>query len=463
MKSLPLFFVSQGRRALLIGGGMQAEAKLRPLLEAGFEVHLVADVLVPNVERALTDAGAHYEIRHWQEVDLDQADLIIAADVSQQEAELLAQLASLRHIPINVVDRPSLCSVTFPARIQRGDVQLAVGTAGKATLLATILREEIEQLLPAGLGELAEALAQSKDRWQAALPKGAPRRDWLRSVWQEAKLGLPLQPQAVADWLQQRFPAERTQNGMVVLVGAGPGDPDLLTLKALRALQHADVIIYDRLVSPAILAMARADAERIYVGKNKGLHSLPQDQINTLLVEQAQAGKLVVRLKGGDPFIFGRGGEEVEELLAAGISCQVIPGITSASGCSAYCGIPLTHRDHAQSVTFITGHLQNINGNPQDSELNLPWTSLARPQQTVVFYMGLTALGAIVAGLLSGGMSQDTPVALIQQGTCPEQQLLLSTLAEVEADLQRQPLASPTLIIVGTVVTCAPQWETRKG
>ncbi|MDH2431857.1 siroheme synthase CysG [Pokkaliibacter sp. MBI-7] len=463
MKSLPLFFVSQGRRALLIGGGMQAEAKLRPLLEAGFEVHLVADVLVPNVERALMDAGAHYEIRHWQEADLDQADLIIAADVSQQEAELLAQLASVRHIPINVVDRPSLCSVTFPARIQRGDVQLAVGTAGKATLLATILREELEQLLPAGLGELAEALAQSKDRWQAALPKGAPRRDWLRSVWQEAKLGLPLQPQAVADWLQQRLPAERTQNGMVVLVGAGPGDPDLLTLKALRALQHADVIIYDRLVSPAILTMARADAERIYVGKNKGLHSLPQDQINALLVEQAQAGKLVVRLKGGDPFIFGRGGEEVEELMAAGISCQVIPGITSASGCSAYCGIPLTHRDHAQSVTFITGHLQNINGNPQDSELNLPWTSLARPQQTVVFYMGLTALGAIVTGLLSGGMSQSTPVALIQQGTCPEQQLLLSTLAEVEADLQRQPLASPTLIIVGNVVTCAPQWEARKG
>ncbi|MFP8965712.1 siroheme synthase CysG [Pokkaliibacter sp. CJK22405] len=455
MKSLPLFFISENRHALVIGGGKEAEPKIRQLLDAGCRVHALAEVFSAEVSRMLEEAEqGSLEYRQWRPDDLAHCDLLVVADVDDDEAITLSSLAQTRHLPVNVVDKPSLCTLTFPARVRRGDVQLALGTAGKATLLATILREEFEQRLPQGLGWLAESLSRYKPEWHAALPKGAPRREWLRGVWQEAQLALPATEAEVDTWLAERLPGKQQRQGQVVLVGAGPGDPELLTIKALRALQQADVIVYDRLVSAEIIAMARADAERVFVGKNKGFHSLPQDEINQLLVREAKAGRYVVRLKGGDPFIFGRGGEEMEELMEAGISCQVIPGITSASGCSAYSGIPLTHRDHAQSVTFVTGHLQ------QD-QLILPWESLAKPQQTLVFYMGLTALSVIIAGLVGQGVSAEMPVALIHKGTCPEQQVLVSTLGEVEKDLEVAGLTSPTLIIVGNVVRCSVHWQAR--
>ncbi|WP_305857386.1 siroheme synthase CysG [Balneatrix alpica] len=452
MATLPLFFVGEKCQALVIGGGPQAEAKLRPLLETGFRLKVLCPDLSPATAQLLADyPGVEIEQRHWREKDLDGIELLVVADVTDTEAEQLAALAHARHLPVNVVDRPALCTLMFPARIQRGPVQLAVGTGGKATLLATLLREELEQWLPLRLGWLAEALGDCKAEWQALLPSGAPRREWLRQLWNEARLGLPATAAEVKDWLRQRYPSSQQRQGMVVLVGAGPGDPELLTLKALRALQQADVIVYDRLVSAEVMALARADAQRVYVGKEQGLHSLPQEQINQLLVREAKQGRLVVRLKGGDPFIFGRGGEEMEELLAEGVNCSIIPGITSASGCATYAGIPLTHRDYAQSVTLVTGHLQ-------EGELVLAWEALARPQQTLVFYMGLTALPTIASQLMAHGLPEDTPVALVQKGTWAEQRVLLTNLAKAEEESSAQGFKSPTLIIVGQVVRCSPQW-----
>jgi uroporphyrin-III C-methyltransferase / precorrin-2 dehydrogenase / sirohydrochlorin ferrochelatase len=351
--------------------------------------------------------------------------------------------------PVNVADVPELCTFILPAVVDRSPVIVAFSTGGRAPMLARRLRAQLETLLPGALGRVASYLGQRRALFSARIEDPRARLQlWERLLDGPLAERVMAGDEAAADLLlEQELAATPAQpRGEVYLVGAGPGDPDLLSFRALRLMQQADIVFHDRLVSAPILAMVRREAERVYVGKRRGNHAVPQPDINALLVEHARQGKRVLRLKGGDPFIFGRGGEEIEHLAAEGIPFQVVPGITAASGCAAYAGIPLTHRDHAQSVRFVTGHLQ-------DGAIDLDWTDLVRPRQTLVFYMGLIGLPLICEQLLAHGMDPQTPVALVQQGTTPTQRVLVSTVAGMPASMREAGFQAPTITIVGSVVS----------
>jgi uroporphyrin-III C-methyltransferase/precorrin-2 dehydrogenase/sirohydrochlorin ferrochelatase len=353
-------------------------------------------------------------------------------------------------MPVNVVDRPDLSSFIMPAIVERDPVVIGISTGGAAPLLARRIRATIEALLPARLGRLVRFAESFRGSVQATIPDARARlRFWERffegplagavlagdeSTAREQMLSLVNRPQAAPR------PA-----GVVHIVGAGPGDPDLLTLRALRLMQQADVVVYDKLVGPEILDYARRDAERIYVGKSKGNHARTQDQINELLVVHARTGKRVLRLKGGDPFIFGRGGEEREHLRRAGVRVEVVPGITAATGCAAATGIPLTHRDHAAAATFVTGHGRN-------GEPDLDWAALARIRHTLVIYMGVSTAGRTAARLIEHGMAPDTPVAVVENGTLESQKTAIGTLAHLGALVAEHGIAGPAIIVVGEVV-----------
>ncbi|NLC08596.1 MAG: uroporphyrinogen-III C-methyltransferase [Gammaproteobacteria bacterium] len=449
MDYLPLFHRLQQQPVLLVGGGEVALRKAHLLCQAGALVHVVTLEIHPQLEQLLQKHGGTYELQAYQAGTCAGYCLVIAAtenfSVNQQVAHEAKQLG----IPVNVVDTPELCTVIFPAIVDRSPLMVAVSSGGHAPVLARLVRAKIETVIPATYGRLAQLAQkfrqQAKDRLAGV--------DERRVFWEEVLQG-PIAEQVFAGKIQQAeqavqnkldAPQAKTQ-GEVYLVGAGPGDPDLLTFKALRLMQQADVVLYDRLVAPAIVDMCRRDADRVYVGKAASNHSLPQEQINQKLVDLAKQGKRVLRLKGGDPFIFGRGGEEIEELAQHGVPFQVVPGITSAAGCSSYAGIPLTHRDYAQSVRFVTGH-------PKDGSLNLPWTELVSNSQTVVFYMGLGTLPDIAKQLMAHGRSSETPVAVIERGTTPEQRVIVGCLADIAIKIIAEQVQSPSLIIVGEVVS----------
>jgi len=361
---------------------------------------------------------------------------------------VISQQAQALFIPVNVVDAPKLCSVIFPAIVDRSPLIVAVTSGGDAPVLARLIRAKIETWIPATYGQLAGLAKRFRAQVKALFPDVQQRRVFWEDVFQGqvAESVFAGKQQEAQRLLEEKIAGIAPRMlGEVYLVGAGPGDPDLLTFRALRLMQQADVVLYDRLVAPAIIDLCRRDAERIYVGKQRADHALPQDQINQRLVTLALEGKRVLRLKGGDPFIFGRGGEEIEELAAHGIPFQVVPGITAASGCAAYAGIPLTHRDHAQSVRFVTGHLK-------DGSTNLPWTELTSSSQTIVFYMGLVGLPMICEQLIAHGRAATTPAALIQQGTTQNQRVITGTLADLAARVAEHEVRAPTLVIVGEVV-----------
>jgi uroporphyrin-III C-methyltransferase/precorrin-2 dehydrogenase/sirohydrochlorin ferrochelatase len=438
MEYLPLFHNLRGSRVLVVGGGEIALRKSRLIADAGAVLQVVAPAIDPQLVELVLASGGQAFFRGYAHDDLDGCQLIIAAtDDEPLNAQVSAE-ARRRCVPVNVVDAPALCSVIFPAIVDRSPLVVAVSSGGDAPVLARLIRAKLETWIPATYGELVKLLY--------------PDVQQRRAFWEEVFQG-PIADRQLAG---QGGEAERmleakiagappNSGGEVYLVGAGPGDPDLLTFKALRLMQQADVVLYDRLVAPAIVELCRRDAERIYVGKRRSEHAVPQEQINQQLVDLALQGKRVVRLKGGDPFIFGRGGEEIEELAAHGIPFQVVPGITAASGCAAYGGIPLTHRDYAQSVRFITGHLKN---NTSD----LPWADLVAPAQTLVFYMGLIGLPIICAELIRHGRAADTPAALIQQGTTVNQRVFTGTLADLPRLVAEHEVHAPTLVIVGEVV-----------
>ncbi|HLS98603.1 MAG: siroheme synthase CysG [Porticoccaceae bacterium] len=449
MDYLPLFHNIQGRKCLIVGGGETALRKVRPLLEAGARVQVVAPEIRQGL-RELADRGK-IQVSHkrFHPNDLAGAVLVIAATDEGAVNEQVSRWARERNIPVNVVDNPALCSVIFPSIVDRSPVQIAISTGGSGPVLARMLRGRLESLLPANLGRLARLAERFRPRVKEKIPAENGRRAFWEGIFEGPVAELVYSGRdgeaeaALAKALEAPDPQPL---GEVYLVGGGPGDPDLLTFRALRLMQQADIVLYDRLVSKAVLDLVRRDAERIYVGKTAGDHPVTQDNINRKLVEYAREGKRVLRLKGGDPFIFGRGGEEIEHLAEHGIPFQVVPGITAASGCASYAGIPLTHRDHAQSVRFIAGHRR-------DDELNLPWRELAAPGQTLVFYMGLNGLETICRELAAAGMGATMPAALIEKGTSPRQRVFVGTLADLPEKVREGQAKAPTLIIVGTVVS----------
>ncbi|WP_421681504.1 uroporphyrinogen-III C-methyltransferase [Stutzerimonas urumqiensis] len=448
MDYLPLFHDLHDRLVLVVGGGEVALRKARLLLEAGARLRVVAPRIDPELEQLVVSAGGACMARAYEPSDMDGSVLVIAATDNDALNARLSQQAKEQGTPVNVVDSPALCTVIFPAIVDRSPLMVAVSSGGDAPVLARLIRARLEAWIPAAYGQLADLAKRFRQRVKASRPDVRQRRIFWEEVFQGpiAERALAGQVAEAERLIEQKLTDQGPVHmGEVYLVGAGPGDPDLLTFRALRLMQQADVVLYDRLVAPAILDMCRRDADRVYVGKRRSEHALPQEQINGQLVSLAREGKRVLRLKGGDPFIFGRGGEEIEELAAHGVPFQVVPGITAASGCAAYAGIPLTHRDHAQSVRFVTGHLK-------DGSCDLPWQQLTAPGQTLVFYMGLVGLPVISAQLVAQGMAATTPAALVQQGTTSNQRVLTGTLGELPGIVAAEEVQAPTLLIVGDVV-----------
>ena len=391
-----------------------------------------------------------YLERPFRDEDMDGVLLVIAATDDDVLNRSISALAHQHGIPVNVVTAPDQGNFIVPSIIDRSPVQVAISTGGASPVLARLLRARLESFIPAAYGRLAHLV----NDYRSSVKKRFSSIDQRRYFWENvlqgrvAELlfaGHEAKARAALEEAIEDTDAHYESAGEVYLVGAGPGDPDLITFRALRLMQQADVVVYDRLVSEPVLDMVRRDAEMIYAGKARDQHTLSQESINELLVRLAKEGKRVLRLKGGDPFIFGRGGEEIETLAEEGIAFQVVPGITAASGCASYAGIPLTHRDYAQSVTFVTGHLK-------DGSVDLDWGRLAKPAQTIVFYMGLHSIHAISYELIAHGLPKETPVALVQKGTTRQQRIYIETLDSL-ADLgEREQLQPPTIIIVGEVV-----------
>jgi uroporphyrin-III C-methyltransferase/precorrin-2 dehydrogenase/sirohydrochlorin ferrochelatase len=444
MDFLPIFLNIRQQPCIVVGGGEVAARKVTLLLKAGAKVTVVA----PELCGALQQAAIQHIPQKFEDGLLDGAKLVIAATNDNAVNRAVHAAATSRDIPINVVDTPALCTFVMPAIIDRAPIIVAISSGGAAPVLARLLRARLESMIPAGYGRLATLAGKFRDQVKQKLGDGLPRRAFWENVF-EGSIGedmLAGREELAAQHLQQAIDqAQTSASGEVYLVGAGPGDPDLLTFRALRLMQKADVVLYDNLVSEGVMELVRRDAERIYVGKQRADHTMPQEGINDLLVRLAQQGKRVLRLKGGDPFIFGRGGEEIEKLAEHGIPFQVVPGVSAANGVASYAGIPLTHRDYAQSVVFTTGHLR-------DDTIDLDWVALTRPQQTVVIYMGLTGLAEICRQLIAHGLPADWPAAVVQQGTTRHQRVMTATLADLAQKVAAAGFKAPTITIVGEVV-----------
>jgi len=426
MRHFPVFLELIGRVAFVLGEGEAAETKVGLLSRAGAVLHRA-----PRFAGSLPEGCA----------------IAVGAGAPEEDLRALSSLCLARGVPVNIVDRPSLCSFVMPAIVDRAPLTIGISTGGAAPVLARLVRARIEAVLPPALGRLAALAERFKAALRTALPDLAARRRFLDAVLTGPVADLALagrEAEAEGAFAAALAGAQARPAGVVHLVGAGPGAADLLTLRALRLLGEADVIVHDRLVGEGVLDLARRDAERIYVGKSRANHCLPQEGINNLLVRLAREGKRVVRLKGGDPFVFGRGGEEMAACQAAGIACEVVPGVTAALACAAATGIPLTHRDHARAVTLATGHTR-------DGRLDLDFTALARPGQTIAIYMGVATLPALRDGLLAAGLDPSTPAALIEAGGTPQQRLLRGTLHTIAAQAPQWHHGGPVMTLVGTV------------
>lgn len=451
MRYFPIFLDAKDRRAVVFGGGEAVLNKVRLLRKAGARVEVFAGEAVEGLNE-LARAGeiSLSPAADPATFDFAEAALVVSSAGDPVDAVISARAMALG-IPVNVVDRTELCSFITPAIVDRGTVLAAIGTEGAAPVLARRLRAKFEAMLPARLGDLADLIGSRRERLSGETVN-------VRRAFWESVVDGPIGAAALAGRADEAAEAldalidgklqDEQPTGVVYLVGAGPGDPELLTLKALRILQDADIIFHDDLVTPEVLDLARRDAERVFVGKRAGEKCIAQRDINTELVAAARRGLRVVRLKGGDPFVFGRGGEEVEALVKAGIAVEVVPGVTAALGCAASAGIPLTHRDHAQACVLVTGHLK-------DGSVDLDWQMLSRPRQTVVIYMGMGALQQIAAQLIAHGLPASTPVALIEHGTTERERRVVGTLATIEGQAQRAHLTGPTLCMVGEVVGLA--------
>ena len=449
MKHFPIFVSIKNKQCVVIGGGPVASRKVGNLLDSGAQVTVVSPKVTEELQQYIVSKSITHQAREYTENDLNGAFLVFAATDNREVNASIAAFATSREQLVNVADEPEECTFVLPSVLDRSPVLIAVSTGGASPVLARQLRIHLETMIPSACGRLAGITEEYREKVKRFFPKQIQRKKF----WENAlngsvsELVYAGQEEIARTRLDEMLEKdlEKDSMGEVYLVGAGPGDPDLLTFKAARLMQRADVMVYDRLVSQPILDMANPDAERLYVGKQKDDHAVPQNKINDLLVKLAKQGKRVLRLKGGDPFIFGRGGEEIETLTEHGVPFQVVPAVTAASGCSSYAGIPLTHRDYAQSVTFATGHLK-------DGTVNLNWTQLTQKNHTLVFYMGLTGIAEISKQLQAHGMSPDMPAALIEKGTTRNQRVHIATLATLPEKVIESGVSAPTLTIIGEVV-----------
>ena len=475
MNRFPLFVDLQGKKVVIAGGDEEAERKARLVAKAGATIVVItAAVDRARFEGLRDDGAADVAILAVDPApaDFEGAALAIIADVDELTAARYAKWARKAGALVNVVDRPGLCDFTTPSIIDRDDVVIAISTGGAAPVLGQRLRGKIEALLPARLGALARFAKSFRDDVKKSVPASARRKLWGKVF--DGPVGAhvlagdePQARRAMRSLLLNQPADDRGESaGVVHIVGAGPGDPELLTLRAHRLVQEADVILYDRLVSDAILDLARRDAERLFVGKAKADHAVPQADIERLMVEHARAGKTVVRLKSGDPFVFGRGGEELEAMHAAGVDAHVTPGITAATGCAAAVGMALTHRNHAQAVTFVTGHAQNgpdprgsgldvVGRKAESNEPDIDWASLVKLNQTLVIYMGVTTAETISQCLIRHGASPQTPAAIIENGSRPEQKLVKGRLADLAVMIGQHAISGPALLVIGDVAALA--------
>jgi uroporphyrin-III C-methyltransferase/precorrin-2 dehydrogenase/sirohydrochlorin ferrochelatase len=449
MQALPIFMNINQRLCVVIGAGEVAARKVTMLLRAQASVTVYAPEICPTLANLVEAGRIRYQPARFAEQQLSGACLVIAATNDVQVNTAVSLAAQANNIPVNVVDAPALCTFTMASIVERSPIVIAISSEGNAPVLARYLRSKIETMLPAGYGRIAAIAGEFRDKVKSKYATSQARRIFWEGVLQGPIVERILAGQEAAariglDQLLADDTASQ-KHGEVYLVGGGPGDPDLLTFRALRLMQQCDVCVYDKLVSREVLDLVRRDAELIYVGKSRDQHTLPQEEINQLLARLALAGKRVLRLKGGDPFIFGRGGEEIETLMQQGVPFQVVPGITAANGVSSYAGIPLTHRDYAQACLFITGHLKN-------GVLDLDWAAMARPQQTVVIYMGLVGLEQICQQLMAHGVAPDMPAAVIQQGTTQNQRVVSANLSDLASQVAAAKMKAPCLTIIGQVV-----------
>lgn len=450
MQYFPIFLDTSDLTCLVVGGGEVAARKVELLLKTSANITVVAPWACDTLVEFAKQEKIQLLVRPYSESDLSNKQMVfVATDNSELNVQIHDQ-ARQQKILVNVVDNTPLCQFITPSIVDRSPIVIAISSGGVAPVLLRYLRQKLESIIP----QKVSLLGQFSEKFRESVKKRFKTVTERRYFWEDVLDGdiaenvLQGNKQVAEHKFLEKLNAQDPSKtvGEVYLVGAGPGDPDLLTFRALRLMQKADVVVYDRLVSPEVLELVRRDAEKIYVGKEKSKHSVPQEQINELLAKEALAGNRVVRLKGGDPFIFGRGGEELETLIDHGVGFQVVPGITAASGAASYAGIPLTHRDHAKSVVFATGHLQ-------DNSINLNWQGLAQPEQTIVFYMGLTGLPIICEQLVKHGLSATTPVAMVQSATTSEQKVVTGTLMDIQLKAEAAEISPPALIIVGSVVS----------
>ena len=455
MQALPIFFNIKNRQCVVIGGGDVAMRKVSMLLKASAAITLYSPDICHELQDLVDAKKINYVQTNFEKNQLLGACMVIAATDDEAVNTAVSIAAKAQNIPVNVVDAPDLCTFTMGSIIDRSPVVIAISSEGNAPVLARYIRAKIETMLPATYGRIADIAGEFREQVKAKFGTTQARRIFWEGILQGPVVERVLsgQEQAARELLQSILnDTDATANkGEVFLVGGGPGDPDLLTFRALRLMQQCDVCVYDKLVSPEVMELVRRDAELIFVGKSRDQHTMPQEEINKLLAKLALQGKRVLRLKGGDPFIFGRGGEEIETLMQHGVPFQVVPGITAANGVSSYAGIPLTHRDYAQACLFITGHLKAKEGSTELS-LDLDWIAMSRPRQTVVIYMGLVGLKEICEKLIEHGLAATMPVAVVQQGTTQRQKVVTATLADLAEKVAAAGMKPPCLTIVGEVV-----------
>ena len=447
MKRFPLFVNLDKLPVLVVGGGEIAERKINLIIKANANVEVLARKFTPNVEQIISKKKLK-KIKKSLDISTLSSNysLIIAATDNKQVNKKLFNFAKKNNILINVVDQPELCTCTFGSIVERGDLVVAISTGGSAPVFARNLREKLETLLPQSTKQLIDFSSTIREKVIRSFSQFNKRRIFWELFFDAFATKKNITKSNLTKLSNQLIKSLRNKNsGEVFLVGAGPGDPELLTLRSLHLIQKADVCIYDNLVSKDILELVRRDAQMIYAGKLRNNHTIEQKEINKLLVNYAKKGLRVLRLKGGDPFMFGRGGEEISELMAKKIKFQVVPGITAATGVAAYAGIPLTHRDYSQSCIFITGHEKN-------GELNINWNNLINENQTIVIYMGLNSLPSIVQNLIDYGMRKNMPIAVVQEGTTENQKVVVSTISRVNAKILKADIQSPAIIIIGEVV-----------